>query len=62
MAVAAQVGRSWCLDVNYFHALNLDLPKASQVPRRRQPEVFTPLDRHALWTHALSQQNWPTVE
>src|ERR1700693_3896783 len=34
MAVAAQVGCSWCLDVNYFAALNqnLDLPKASQGP------------------------------
>jgi alkylhydroperoxidase family enzyme len=35
MAVAAQVGCSWCLDVNYFLAQNknLDLAKASQVPR-----------------------------
>ena len=33
MAVAAQVGCSWCLDINYFQALNqnLDLAKASQV-------------------------------
>ena len=38
MAVAAQVGCSWCLDVNYFQALNanLDLTKASQVPRWRE--------------------------
>lgn len=37
MAVAAQVGCSWCLDINYFAALNqnLDLAKASQVPRWR---------------------------
>ncbi|MGW7253575.1 carboxymuconolactone decarboxylase family protein [Streptomyces sp. NPDC054834] len=50
MAVAAQVGCSWCLDVNYFHALNqnLDLAKASQVPRWRQSEVFTPLERDVL--------------
>ncbi len=40
MAVAAQVGRSWCLDINYFQALNqnLDLAKASQVPRWRESE------------------------
>jgi hypothetical protein len=33
MAVAAQVGCSWCLDINYFLAQNknLDLAKASQV-------------------------------
>ena len=38
MAVAAQVGCSWCLDINYFQALNqnLDLAKASQVPRWRE--------------------------
>ena len=44
MAVAAQVGCSWCLDVNYFLAQNhnLDLAKASQVPRWRDSDVFTP--------------------
>ena len=33
MAVAAQVGCSWCLDFNYFHACNegLDEVKASEV-------------------------------
>lgn len=47
MAVAAQVGCSWCLDVNYFLAQNqnLDLAKASQVPRWRESDVFTPLER-----------------
>jgi alkylhydroperoxidase family enzyme len=50
MAVAAQVGCSWCLDVNYFLALhhNLDLAKASQVPAWRESEVFTPLERDVL--------------
>src|SRR5262245_19352008 len=34
MAVAAQVGCSWCLDYGYFAAQNqqLDMAKASQVP------------------------------
>jgi hypothetical protein len=47
MAVAAQVGRSWCLDLGYFQAQNqnLDMDKASQVPRWRESEVFTPLER-----------------
>ena len=50
MAVAAQVGCSWCLDVNYFLALNqnLDPAKASQVPRWRESDVFTPLERDVL--------------
>ena len=40
MAVAAQVGCSWCLDVNYFLANNHnpDLAKASQVPRSLRSE------------------------
>lgn len=50
MAVAAQVGCSWCLDVNYFLATNhdLDVAKASQVPRWRESDVFTPLERDVL--------------
>ena len=60
MAVAAQVGCSWCLDVNYFLALNqnLDLAKASQVPRWRQSEVFTPLERDVL-AYAEAMTNTP---
>ena len=50
MAVAARVGCSWCLDINYFLALHhdLDLAKASQVPRWRDADVFTPLERDVL--------------
>ena len=50
MAVAAQVGCSWCLDVNYFLALHhdLDLAKASQVPAWRESGAFTPLERDVL--------------
>lgn len=50
MAVAAQVGCSWCLDYNYFEAQNqhLDMAKASQVPRWRESDVFTPLERDVL--------------
>ncbi len=50
MAVAAQVGCSFCLDVGYFHAQNqnLDVVKASQVPRWRESDVFTPLERDVL--------------
>jgi alkylhydroperoxidase family enzyme len=50
MAVAARVGCSWCLDVNYFLALHhdLDLAKASQVPVWRESDAFTPLERDVL--------------
>ena len=50
MAVAAQVGCSWCLDFGYFHAHNegLDEAKASQVPRWRESPVFTPLERDVM--------------
>lgn len=60
MAVAAQVGCSWCLDVGYFQAQNdkLDLAKASQVPRWRESEVFEPLERDVL-EYAEAMTNTP---
>jgi len=62
MAVAAQVGCGWCLDVNYFLAQNhnLDLAKASQVPRWRESEVFTPLERDVM-EYAEAMTNTPTT-
>jgi alkylhydroperoxidase family enzyme len=62
MAVAAQVGCSWCLDVNYFLAMNhdLDLAKASQVPRWRESDVFTPLERDVL-EYAEAMTTTPTA-
>ena len=50
MAVAAQVGCSWCLDFNYFEAHNrdLDMDKAREVPRWRESGAFTPLERDVL--------------
>lgn len=60
MAVAAQVGCSWCLDIGYFQAQNdkLDLAKASQVPRWRESEVFEPLERDVL-EYAEAMTNTP---
>ena len=62
MAVAAQVGCSWCLDIGYFQAQNqnLDLVKASQVPRWRESQVFTPLERDVL-EYAEAMTNTPTT-
>jgi alkylhydroperoxidase family enzyme len=63
MAVAAQVGCSWCLDVGYFQAQNqnLDLAKASNVPRWRESEVFTPLERDVLEYAEAMTNTPPTV-
>ena len=62
MAVAAHVGCGWCLDVNYFLAQNhnLDLAKASQVPRWRESDVFTPLERDVL-EYAEAMTDTPTT-
>jgi alkylhydroperoxidase family enzyme len=63
MAVAAQVGCSWCLDIGYFGALNqnLDLAKASQVPRWRESDVFTPPERDVLEYAEAMTTTPPTV-
>lgn len=63
MAVASTVGCSWCLDFNYFEAHNkdLDMTKAREVPRWREADVFTPLEREVLaYAEAMSQTE-PTV-
>jgi alkylhydroperoxidase family enzyme len=57
MAVAAQIGCSWCLDFAYFQAFNehLDLDKAREVPRWRGSTAFTPLERAVLdYAEAMS--------
>jgi alkylhydroperoxidase family enzyme len=63
MAVAAQVGCSFCLDIGYFGAQNqnLDLGKASQVPRWRESDVFTPLERDVLEYAEAMTDTPPTV-
>ncbi|RJS45235.1 carboxymuconolactone decarboxylase family protein [Nocardioides cavernaquae] len=57
MAVASYIGCTWCLDFNYFMAKNagLDLEKAQQIPRWRESDVFTPLERDVLeYAEAMS--------
>jgi len=50
MAVASMVGCSFCLDLGYFSARNegLDVTKAREVPRWRESDVFTPLERDVM--------------
>jgi AhpD family alkylhydroperoxidase len=63
MAVASMVGCSFCLDFGYFHAHNagLDETKAREVPRWRESEVFTPLERDAMEYAEAMTQTPPTV-
>jgi alkylhydroperoxidase family enzyme len=58
MAVASLVGCSFCLDLGYFQAHNegLDVTKAREVPRWRESEVFTPLEREVMeYAEAMTQ-------
>ena len=50
LASAGVIGCSWCLDFGYFKAHNdgLDLDKIREVPRWRESDVFTPLERDIL--------------
>jgi alkylhydroperoxidase family enzyme len=63
IAVAAQVGCSWCLDFGYFQAQNqhLDMAKASQVTRWRDSDVFTALERDVLEYAEAMTNTPPTV-
>jgi len=63
MAVASLVGCSWCLDFNYFMANNkgLDLTKAREIPRWRESDVFSPLEREVLAYAEAMSQTPPTV-
>ncbi len=63
MAVASSVGCTWCLDFNYFEAHNkfLDTTKAREIPRWRDSDAFTSLEREVLaYAEAMSQTE-PTV-
>jgi alkylhydroperoxidase family enzyme len=58
MAVSSMIGCSWCLDYAYFETFNqgLDVDKAREVPRWRESDVFTPLEREVLaYAEAVSQ-------
>ncbi|MDQ6526125.1 carboxymuconolactone decarboxylase family protein [Nocardioides sp. LHD-245] len=63
MAVASLVGCSWCLDFNYFAAKDkgLDLDKAREVPRWRDSEVFSDLERQVLEYAEAATHTPPTV-
>jgi alkylhydroperoxidase family enzyme len=63
MAVASLIGCTFCLDLGYFQAHNegLDEAKAREVPRWRESDVFTPLERDVLEYAEAMSQTPPTV-
>ncbi|KRF46304.1 carboxymuconolactone decarboxylase [Terrabacter sp. Soil811] len=63
MAVASLVGCTWCLDFNYFMAKNhgLDVERAREIPRWRESDVFTPLEREVMAYADAMSQTPPTV-
>ena len=63
MAVASLIGCTWCLDFGYFAAHNagLDEAKAREVPRWRESDVFTPLERDVMEYAEAMSQTPPTV-
>ena len=63
LASAGVIGCSWCLDFGYFMAHNdgLDLAKVREVPRWRDSEVFTPLERQVLEYAEAMTATPPTV-
>lgn len=63
MAVASLLGCTWCLDFGYFMAHNegLDETKAREVPRWRESDVFTPLERDVMEYAEAMSQTPPTV-
>ena len=57
LASAGVIGCSWCLDFGYFlaHDDGLDLAKVREVPRWRESELFSPLERGVLeYAEAMS--------
>jgi alkylhydroperoxidase family enzyme len=63
MATMALIGCRFCLDLGYFmaHHDGLDVERAREVPRWRESDVFTPLERDVMdYAEAMSQTP-PTV-
>lgn len=63
MASAALIGCSWCLDFGYYqaHEDGLDLDKVREVPRWRESDAFTTLERDAMDYAEAMTATPPTV-
>ena len=63
LATAGAIGCSWCLDFGYFlaHQDGLDERKVREVPRWRESEVFTTLERDVMEYAEAATATPPTV-
>lgn len=63
MACAGAIGCSWCLDFGYFkaHHDGLDLATLREVPRWRDSDAFSPLERDVLEYAEAMTATPPTV-
>lgn len=63
MAAASKIGCSFCLDFNYFMAHNkgLDEARVRQVPRWRESDAFTSLERRVMEYAEAMSETPPTV-
>ena len=63
LATMALVGCRFCLDLGYFmaHHEGLDVDKAREVPRWRESDVFSPLERDVMEYAEAMSQTPPTV-
>jgi AhpD family alkylhydroperoxidase len=63
LASAGVIGCSWCLDFGYFlaHDEGLDEAKVREVPRWRESDAFTPLERDVLEYAEAMSVTPPTV-
>ena len=61
MASAATIGCSWCLDFGYYlaHDEGLDEAKVREVPRWRESDVFTPLERDVMRVRRGDERDTP---
>ena len=50
LASASMIGCSWCMDFGYYaaHSKGLDTSKLGEVPRWRESEVFTDVERRVM--------------
>jgi alkylhydroperoxidase family enzyme len=63
VAAASLIGCSFCLDLGYFqsHNAGLDEAKARAVPRWRESDLFTPLERDVMEYAEAMSRTPPTV-
>ncbi|MFC7362765.1 carboxymuconolactone decarboxylase family protein [Nocardioides astragali] len=63
MASAGVIGCSWCMDFGYFmaHTKGLDEAKVREVPRWRDSDVFTDLEREVMAYAEAMTVTPPTV-